>query len=151
MKYTKWILASVISVLMLSSCSNYYTFSAKRTASFTPNLVQLNVDIDDFEYLGQTEISVISRNYLGFIQVIDTVNNRLYNYRDIRVTDLNGPRDLRLSGEMKKAAHKVVDEFPEATYYIVSSDYLQINRLFLGKKVNRRMEIQAYKFKIENN
>lgn len=151
MKHLKGLLILVITVFTLSSCSNYYTFSKKRSASLTPNLVQLNINMADFEYLGKTEISVQSREYLGFIQVIDSINNRAYNYRDVRFTELVGPRDIKLSGEMRRAAYKVIDEFPEATYYIVSNDYQQIHRMFLGKQTIRRMEIQAYKYKIENN
>lgn len=147
----KGLLIVVISVLTLSSCSNYFTFSEKRTTSLTPDFVRLDISMSDFEYLGKTEISVTSREYLGFIQVIDSINNRAYNYRDVRVTELVGPRDIKLSGEMRRAAYKVIDEFPEATYYIVASDYQQIHRLFLGKQTVRRMEIQAYKYKVENN
>lgn len=147
----KRLLIIVISVLTLSSCSNYFTFSEKRSASLTPDFVRLDINMSDFEYLGKTEISVQSREYLGFIQVIDSINNRAYNYRDVRFTELVGPRDIKLSGEMRRAAYKVIDEFPEATYYIVASDYKQIHRLFLGKQTIRRMEIQAYKYKIENN
>ena len=136
---------------LITSCSNFYTFNQNRTLSLTPDFVRLDVSLDDFEYLGQTEITVDSRTYLGFIKVIDSVNNRPYNYRDIRVTDLKGPADLDLRFEMKKAAYKVVDEFPEATYYVIANDYKQINRMFLARKEVHRMEIQAFKYKIENN
>ena len=148
-KYT-WIIAILVSAIFLTSCSNFYTYSSKRSVSLTPDIVRLDVGIDDFEYLGQTEISVTSREYLGFIRVIDSINNRAYNYRDVRVTELYGPRDVKLPNDMKRAAYKVVDEFPEASYYVIINDYQQINRGFLGKKQVRRMEIQAFKYKIEN-
>ena len=141
----------VLVALSISSCSNYYTYNSKRTTSLTPDFVRLDVSLSDFEYLGQTEISVQTRKYLGVIQVIDSINNRLYNYRDVRLTNLQGKGDIRLSGEMRRAAYKVIDEFPEATYYIISSDYAQVNRLFLGRRVNRRMEIQAFKYSVESN
>lgn len=151
MKKLIWIITILIVPVIFTSCSNFYTYSQKRSISLTPDFVRLNVDINDFEYLGQTEISVSSRQYIGFIKVIDSINNRPYNYRDIRVTELSGPADINLRNEMKKAAYKVVDEFPEATYYVISNDYKQINRMFLGKKEVHRMEIQAFKYKVEMN
>ena len=150
MKQFKWIIALLVSASLLTSCSNFYTYSSKRSVSLTPDIVRLDVTLDDFEFLGQTEITVSSRKYLGFIKVIDSINNRAYNYRDVRYTELTGPRDVRLPEEMKRAAYKVVDEFPEATYYVITNDYKQINRGFLGKKQTRRMEIQAFKYKVEN-
>lgn len=151
MKKITRIISLLVMGTLITSCSNFYTFNQKRTLSLTPDFVRLDVSLDDFEYLGQTEITVDSRTYLGFIKVIDSVNNRPYNYRDIRVTDLKGPADLDLRFEMKKAAYKVVDEFPEATYYVIANDYKQINRMFLARKEVHRMEIQAFKYKIENN
>lgn len=133
----------------LSSCSNYYTYSQRRSTSLTPDNVRLNINLSDFEYMGKTEISVRYRRYLGFINRIDSVNNRPYNYRDVRIVELTGPRDIRLTEDMQKAAYKVLDEFPDATYYIVSSNYQKVHRLFLGKWAMHTMEIQAYKYKVE--
>lgn len=146
----KYLLSLVIAGVILSSCSNYYTWSERRTVSLTPNDVRLNINLSDFEYLGKTEISVRSREYLGFIHRIDSINNRPYNYRDLRLVQLSGPRDIRLSSDMQKAAYKVLDDFPDATYYIISNNYLKVHRLFLGKWALHTMEIQAYKYKVEN-
>lgn len=145
----KYFLIFLMAGVTLSACSNYYTFTERRSASLTPDHVRLNINLSDFEYLGKTEISVQSREYFGFINVIDSVNNRRYNYRDIRVVELSGPRDIRLTKDMQKAAYKVLDEFPDATYYIVSSDYVKVHRLFLGKWSLHTMEVQAYKYKVE--
>jgi hypothetical protein len=147
----KYVLLFVVAAVTLSSCSNYYTLTERRSTSLTPDNVRLNVNLSDFEYMGKTEISVKSRRYLGFINRIDSVNNRPFNYRDVRVVELTGPRDIRLTEDMQKAAYKVLDEFPDATYYIVSSNYVKIHRLFLGKYEMRTMEVQAYKYKVEKN
>lgn len=151
MNYMKHFIAIIISVITLSSCGNYYTSSVKRTTSFTPNVVRLNLDIDDFEYLGKTEISVTYRKYLGLFKVIDSVNNRPYNYRDQKFLRLSGKSDIKLNAEMNKAVYKVIDEYPDATYYIVVNDYQRVHRMFLGKLTLRTMEIQAFKYKIETN
>jgi hypothetical protein len=146
----KYFLIFLIAGLSLSACSNYYTLTERRSTSLTPDNVRLNINLSDFEYMGKTEISVRSRQYLGVINMIDSVNNRPYNYRDVRIVELTGPRDIRLTSDMQKAAYKVLDEFPDATYYIVSSNYVKIHRLFLGKWSMHTMEVQAYKYKVEN-
>lgn len=146
MRYVLLLLAAAAS---LSACSNYYTLTERRTTSLTPDHVRLNINLSDFEYMGKSEISVKSREYLGFIHVIDSVNNRPYNYRDVRTVELTGPRDIRLTPDMQKAAYKVLDDFPDATYYVVSNSYVKIHRLFLGKWKMHTMEVQAYKYKVE--
>ena len=146
----KYFLSLLIAGFIFSSCSNYYTWSERRTVSLTPDNVRLNINLSDFEYLGKTEISARSREYLGFIHRIDSINNRPYNYRDIRLVQLTGPRDIRLSSDMQKAAYKVLDDFPDATYYVVSNNYIKVHRLFLGKWWMQTMEIHAYKYKVEN-
>lgn len=145
----KYFLIFLIAGLILSGCSNYYTLTERRSTSLTPDIVRLNINLSDFEYMGKTEISVRSRQYFGLINVIDSVNNRPFNYRDVRIVELTGPRDIRLTADMKKAAYKVLDEFPDATYYIVSSNYVKVHRLFLGKWSMHTMEVQAYKYKVE--
>lgn len=145
----KYILAITLAGAILSSCSNYYTLSERRSVSLTPNDVRLNINLNDFEYLGKTEISARTRQYLGFIHIIDSINNRPYNYRDQRLVQLSGPNDIRLSADMQKAAYKVLDDFPDATYYMISSNYVKVHRLFMGKWALKTMEIQAYKYKVE--
>lgn len=139
----------LVAAVSLSACSNYYTFTERRSTSLTPDNVRLNINLSDFEYMGKTEISVRSRQYLGFINRIDSVNNRPFNYRDVRTVELTGPRDIKLTSDMQKAAYKVLDEYPDATYYIVSSNYMKVHRLFLGKWTMHTMEVQAYKYKVE--
>jgi hypothetical protein len=145
----KHVLLFVVAAVSLSACSNYYTYTERRSTSLTPDDVRLNINLSDFEYMGKTEISVRSRQYLGFINRIDSVNNRPFNYRDVRIVELTGPRDIKLTPDMQKAAYKVLDEFPDATYYVVSSNYMKVHRLFLGKWAMHTMEVQAYKYKVE--
>lgn len=148
----KRLILVLITIVTLSSCSRYFTFSERRTTSLTPDFVRLDVQLSDFDYLGKTEISISKREYLfGLIKRIDSVNNRVYNYRDVRRLKFTGPDDIKLQPEMQKAAYKVVDEFPDATYYILTSDYENTHKLFLGSRTLRTVEIQAFKYKVESN
>ncbi|UXP33006.1 hypothetical protein N6H18_03425 [Reichenbachiella agarivorans] len=136
----------VLAVMMTSCFSQYRIVTERQTTNFAPNIVRLNLDMDDFEYLGKTELSVIGSSYFGIYR-IDSVNNELYNFRDVKVVDLTGFANIKLKSEMKKAAYKVVDEYPDADYFVVGSDYKKVRRLFGGKRTWRYMDVHAYKFK----
>ncbi|WP_162555983.1 hypothetical protein [Reichenbachiella versicolor] len=144
----KSLIAFVVMAVMASSCatSGFYTKSERRTVKMSPDIVRLDLDIDNFENLGSTEVSVISRSYFG-IKRIDSVNNQFFNRRDVKIVELTGFSDLKLKQGVQKAAYKVVDEYPDADYYVVSRDYRKEQRLFLGKKVWRYVDIQAWKYK----
>ncbi|PIB36627.1 hypothetical protein BFP72_15075 [Reichenbachiella sp. 5M10] len=103
--------------------------------------------LDDFEYMGKSEISVVSRKYLGVFKKIDSVNNEAYNFRDVKVVNLSGLSNIKLKTEMRKAAYKVLDDYPDASFYVVGSDYTKVHKLFLGSRHLRSMEIHAYKYK----
>lgn len=147
----KKIILYILIIGLFSSCSNYRTLSVKKTTSLTPDLVKLNVNLNDMEYLGKTEISVTSRRYLGIFYKLDSINNREYTYQDKKVLTLTGLSDIRLRGHMKKAAYKVVEEFPDATFYIPGNYYRKYHQMFLGKWITRKMEIHAYKYKVQKD
>ena len=140
----------ILTTLILASCTpnGYRIFTERKTTSFTPNEVRLNIELDDFEYLGKSEISVIYREYLGgLIQRIDSVNNEQYNWRDVKFVELAGISDIKLKAEMKKAAYKVIDDYPDADYYVIGNDYKKVHYISGGRKTWRTMEIQAFKYK----
>ena len=86
----------------------FYTKSERRTVSLSPDIVRLELDIDDFENLGSTEISIIRREYLGgLFSRIDSINDQPYNPRDIKEVKLIGLSDLKLKQGAEKAAYKV--------------------------------------------
>ena len=113
--------------------------------NFSPNQVQLNIDLNNLDYLGETEIEVTYRTYFGIIKVMDTVNGEMYDATNSLVTTLgNG---TILSGNIKKAAYKAIQKYPDATYFQPVRKIRQVNRLFLGKEVSEKAIIRAYKFK----
>jgi hypothetical protein len=126
----------------------YLTQSERRTVSLSPDIVRLELDIDDFENLGSVEVSLQTREYLGgAIFKLDSVNGQPFNSRDVKIVNLLGTADIKLKKGAQVAAYKVVDEFPDADYYVVSHDYQKEQRLFGGKKVWRYIDIQAWKYK----
>ena len=72
-------------VLSFSSCSGLQQVSGVQSTSFVPDYVRVDANINDYVQLGETTVSVESREYLGFIDKIDKVNGEDYNFRDIKI------------------------------------------------------------------
>jgi hypothetical protein len=100
--------------------------------------------MDDLNYLGESEISVEYDTYLGFITKIRKVNGEYYNPSNTR--KLNIPtQGLSLSGVgMDLAAYKVLEDYPQATYFQVVFERTETERLFLGSVKKTTAKVRAY-------
>lgn len=123
--------------LGLSSCS------VVERSSYNPDNVQLNIGMSDLEFLGETEISVEYRKYIGVIRAIDKINGENYDGAVIRRTQVKGCTDPTL----QRATYKIFEEFPEADYVVISNQKRDITRLFLGSEVTVSAKVKAYKIK----
>ena len=121
--------------------------SGVQTTSFVPDYVRVEANINDYELLGETTITVESRQYLGFINKIDKINDEDYNFRDVKIVELEGKTNIRLTGDIKKALYKVVEEYPNADYYVPVMKKTEVDRMFLGKYVKKSVTIKAYVLK----
>ena len=63
MKLIRHIICAAVITMGLASCS------VTRHSAFAPGVTQLTIQMDDLEYLGESEITVEYRRYLGFIAV----------------------------------------------------------------------------------
>jgi len=142
MKPYQYILGVVLTAL-LASCS------VTRNQTYSPSASQLNIQMTDLEYLGETEISVEYRTYMGLFRVIDRINDVPYDGVEIDHTTLqNGsPTGIGLCGRLNRAAGKVFEQFPGADYFIVVSQSKHKTRLFLGAEVTEKAKVRAYAFK----
>lgn len=138
----KKICYTLLMLLILSSCG-----TLEKTAVFRPNDVRLNIGMNDLTYLGEVEVSVSYRTYLGFIRVIDQVNGEPYSSFNIKKTSFNQNMNGILSGPINKATYKAINVYPDATYFQPIYKTAHKNRLFLGKEVTTTATIRAYKFK----
>lgn len=139
----------MITFMMLSfnSCSGLQQMSDVQSTSFTPNYVRVDANINDYELLGETTVSVESRIYLGVIKKIDEINDVQYNFRNIKIVQLEGNTNIKLKGGINKALYKVVEEYPNADYYVPVVKKTDIERMFLGKYVKESIVIKAYKLR----
>lgn len=133
----------ILTLFVLSSCG---TLTKSRT--YAPGQVQLNIDMSDLDYLGESKIDVTYRTYLGFIRVIDTVNGEEYDRANIQEAKLCSQiGSSLLSGPLNKATSKLIKKFPDATYFQPISQTMTKERLFLGSQVSIKAVVKAYKFK----
>ena len=133
----------ILSMFTLSGCC-----TLTKSKVFAPNQVKLNLGMDDLQYLGEAKIDVTYRTYLGFIKVIDTVNDEAYDRTNVKEVCLYSQIGAYpLSTEVNKAAYKLLEEFPEATYFQPVSLTKAKDRLFLGSKNRVEAVVKAYKFK----
>jgi hypothetical protein len=109
--------------------------------------------MDNFEHLGDTEISVKYNQYIGFIRVIETINNKPYDKQVIHRTNYVGGTGTSNASSgcsnavLSRALYKVFDEYPDADYIFISNEKSQITRLFLGSEVAVSAKVKAYKLK----
>lgn len=146
MKLNKLFL-SLFVILLFASCGVQYESTRVKSTSMTPDEVRLNLDLSNFELLGETEVSVDYRTYLGFINCLDSVNHEAYNRRIVNKVKLKGHKDFSLPRYLNRAAYKVVEAFPEADYYVPMYTRKKILKMFLGRQSEQAIVIKAYKLK----
>ena len=134
-------------VLLFSSCSGLRQVSGVQSTSFVPDYVRIEANINDYAQLGESTVTLEYREYLGFINKIDKVNGEDYNFRDVKIIELEGKTNIKLNGDSKKALYKVVEEYPNADYYVPVMKQTEVERMFLGKYIKESVILKAYKLK----
>lgn len=138
-KFIKYSFAIVASLFMASCVT---TKTTQQFPPFDPTL-QINVGLNDMEYLGETEISVEQYVYLGFIRQTLAVNGEAFNNWKTNTTTLNGLKDINL----RKATSKVLEAYPDADFYRVVNKTTETNPMFLSKHVMYKGVVKAYRLK----
>ena len=139
MKAIRYTLIALALVLVSASCS------ITRHSAFAPGLTQLTLQLSDLDYIGESEISVEYRTYLGLITVTDTINGEAYTGEQIQKFPLRSNQILM--PKLSRAAYKLCQEFPQADYFIITSQTTERQQLFLGSQVAAKAKVKAYRFK----
>ena len=145
-KIKGFLFLSVIT-LFLSSCAVYTSRNIK-TGTTMPNDVRLNMTLDDYEFLGETQVEAEYHKYLGFITYVNTINGEPVSNNDNYVY-LSGKRHIRVAGskQITKALYKAYKEFPNADFIMPTMSTKEVQQLFLGKKIKVTAKIKAYKIR----
>ena len=142
-----FIALSAVVLVCATSCSGLRTFQKVQGVRTTPDIVRMEMNFDNMQPLGETTISIETRTYLGIFVKLDKVNGVEYDRRNKPTARVNGDGlNLRLAGNLRKALVKVVDEYPTADYYVVTSTKVETNQMFLGKAQTKTMVVKAYKY-----
>lgn len=141
MKYIKYLFIAVF-VLALQGCG-----TTTRNRTFSPELTQLHLLMDDLVFIGETEVEMSYSTYLfGLFHNIHTVNGKEYDATHKQITKLES-RFFGGLGKLDKATYKVLQDYPEARYFQVVRRTKVKDKLFLGNSVKETAIIRAYKFK----
>lgn len=142
MKVYRYVLIAFF-LVCLTSCS------ITRNRMYVPDSTRLNLTMADLEYVGETEISVDYRTYLGFISVIDRLNGVPYDGAEIKTVNVSDRESsaLKLYGKLKRASYKLLDEFPDGEYFIVTSQSKSVTRWFLGSSISVKARVKVYSLK----
>lgn len=137
MKSLKLFIIAIGLIMGFSSCS------VINQGAYNPDRVQLNLTMEDLEYLGETEISASYSRYIGFIRKINTINNELYDGKVIRHARIEG----KLDNVLNRATYKIFEDYPQAEYIVVANEKVETTRLFLGSEVSVSARVKVYKIK----
>ncbi|MBQ9213075.1 MAG: hypothetical protein IJ150_03955 [Bacteroidales bacterium] len=138
MKKLSIILAAITVCVAIQSCN-----TVKDIGAFSTGSSRIEYTMSDFEYLGQSEVSVDYNRYLGIFQRIETVNGSRY----VPGNDVKLHINNMKNGNLKLAVAKVSDDFPQADYFIITRETETSVNLFLGSSKNVKAVVRAYKLK----
>jgi hypothetical protein len=88
--------------------------------------------MDDLNYLGESEISVEYDTYLGIITKLQKVNGEPYDPFHTRRLSIPSQSWTLKGRVLDLAACKLLEDYPDATYFQVIFKTTEKERLFLG-------------------
>ncbi len=133
--------------ILLASCS-VTNVTKMRTGSTTPDFVRLDMTLDDYEYLGETEIEVEYHKYFGAFDYLNSINGEAVSRRNRTFVLLEGRSPINLQPRLlNRALIKAYTAHPEADFLMPSMTTMEVTQLFLGRKVKATAKIKAYKIR----
>ncbi len=135
-------------MVLMSSCIGTSTSKTSRTASFYPNVVRYELSSDKIQLLGEMEISISYKRYLGIFRIWDKINGEDVNRRVINTITLYGDKNISLSRDLQRALYGAHVQYPEADFLIPVFEIVELETMFLGRRVEKRAKIKAYKLLI---
>lgn len=138
-------LLSVMAVaLAFQSCA-----TVSRNNTFKASSTELQIQMSDLVFVGETEVSVTYRTLFGIFRHTDLVNGQEYDPSNQEYTDLTGSIFFSSDSPLKKAYGKVLREYPDARYFQVVRVTKKSDRLFLGTDTEMKAIVRAYKFRTD--
>lgn len=137
------VLSLMALVLGFASCG-----TLQKSSPYSVNSTRLELNMSDFEFLGESEISCEYDTYLGFIHRLNTVNGEMYNPGEkVKLNIPSNNMKLLSNKGMQLAASKLLKQYPEARYFQIVLEEKNTDVLFLGSTTTRKAKVRVYKFK----
>ena len=137
--------------LIFSSCAvtNLHNYNdTLRSRSY------FELNLNDVQYLGETEISYEYSKYLFIGTRVILINEEIPENSNRHYVELptSGLRNIWSIFEpnMKRALYKAYLEFPNADYIEVTKTNVETHKMFLGRKIRKSAIVKAYKYKYAN-
>ncbi|MEQ8624037.1 MAG: hypothetical protein RJQ00_04255 [Vicingaceae bacterium] len=145
-KKINYILSLATIAILLASC-NVTNVTKLRSGTTMPDDVRLLMTLEDYEFLGETEIEVEYHRYFGLFTYINTINGEaVSNNRNF--VYLSGRSPLRLyPRQLNRALYKAYAAYPDADFLMPAMTTKETEQLFLGRKVTAKAKIKSYKIK----
>lgn len=140
MKLYKFIPVLIIALCM-ASCG-----TLSKSSPYSVN-TELEMNMDDLVFLGESEVSCEYDTYLGFIRSLQKVNGEVYQPGTKVKLNLPGRGILKSCKGMQLAAAKLLTDYPEGRYFQVVMETKETDVLFLGSTTKRVAKVRVYKFK----
>lgn len=135
------LLFAILAMFCITSCG-----TLTQSQPFTVSK-KLYLTMQDFKFLGETEITCDYDTYFFLFDHINMVNDKVYTPGD--VVEMNLPiSGLNLpSRAVNMAAADLLEKYPEACYFQVVMQKEVKERLFLGSTSHVTARVRAYTFK----
>lgn len=144
-KYT--IFLYLFLILLASSCGIGKNLTDKdlRTTSFMPNDVRLNLEMEDFEYIGEAEVIIEYKKVLGF-SILHTINGKPVDRYQINTIQLHGRSFIYIQPGMERALFETHRTMPEADILIPVYTLTEKHNMFLASDIKKTLKVKAYRF-----
>lgn len=141
MKSIKSLILIVALALAVCSCSTV------RTSYYAPRQTQLNISMDNLNYLGDVELSVQYDTYLGIFKKINEINGVPYDGKVIKSASVPYSGYSFKYHILNRAASIIMETYPDADYMIICNQTAESHILFLGSERMVKAKVKVYSFK----
>lgn len=137
----------LILIVLVSSCSIGKNLTNKDmlTTSFMPNEVRLNLDLDDFVYIGEAEVVIEYKKVFGFT-MLHSINGKPVDRNQINSLKLHGRTFIYIQPGLERALFETHRTMPDADILIPLFTITEKQNMFLASNIKKTLKVKAYKF-----
>jgi hypothetical protein len=134
-------------ILIFSGCATTDIEKTSGSMNFMPDKVEMHVNLDDYEMLGEMEVSINYSRYFGLFKIIKSINEKPYNRRKKRTMEVYGLDGIKIRNDLERALFKVHEKYPSADFIVPVYTVEKKHKMFLGRRVKKILKVKIYKTK----